>query len=174
MTLKDFMAPGETIRFSSSTPVNYQGQQYNFYITNRRLIWHKLKGMVFKKDNFICEAIENVTNIEYKEMGLLTKKGVIKIAIGNRKLEFNGSVPTIRAIYGEAQSLILSPEEARQNKELVIKHELKHVIEEKKAEKKPEVKRKSSKVQRCSKCDSKVSKNAVFCPSCGKALREKK
>lgn len=168
MALQDFLAPGESIRFSTSAPINYQGQPYIFYITNRRIIWHRLKGMIFKKDNFICEAIENVTNIEYKEMGLLTKKGVIKIAIGNRKIEFNGSVPTIRAIYGEAQSLILSPEETRQSKELIIKHELKHVIEGNKTE----VKRKKPTLQRCSKCDSKVSKNAIFCASCGKAIRK--
>jgi len=170
MPLQDFLSPGETIRFSSSTMVNYQGKRYNFYITNRRLMWHRIEGMVFKKDDFVCEAIENVTNIAYKEIGLLSKKGVIKIAIGGRNLEFSGSVPTIRAIYGEAQSLILSPEEARKSKQVTVEQIIRHKV----AGKRPSTRRKISRIKKCKKCGSRVSRNAVFCPKCGKALKKKK
>lgn len=106
MPLEDFLAPGENIRYSSPGPVEYQGDFYDFYITDRRLLWHKRTGMVFKKDKFVAEIIENVRGTNYEEKGIIGKKGIIKIQMGDRRLEFSGSPKSIRAIYSQMQALM--------------------------------------------------------------------
>lgn len=106
MPLRDFLSPDETIKFRSPTMIDYQGDDYNFYITNRRLIWHRQKGLIFRKDNFVCEMLDNVNAISYKEEGLIIKNATIKVNIGNRQLPFTGSRDSMRAIYNEMQALI--------------------------------------------------------------------
>jgi len=99
------LAPGENVRYASPEPVEYQGDFYDFYITDRRLLWHKRTGLIFKKDKFVAEVIENVSGISYEEKGIISKKGIIKIQMGDRKLEFSGSLKSIRAIYSQMQAL---------------------------------------------------------------------
>lgn len=104
MPLEDFLAPGESIHYRSPTKVEYQGDLYGFYITDRRLIWHKREGLVLKKDKFVSEVLENVEGIKYYEKGVISKKGFIEIQMKNKKLTFSGPVQAIRAIYSEMQA----------------------------------------------------------------------
>ena len=106
MPLADFLTPGENIRYRSPTRVEYQDDDYDLYITDRRIIWHKQEGMVFKKDKLVSEKLENVSGINYEEKGLFGKRGIIQIRMGRRKLEFSGSPTSIRAIYSEMQALM--------------------------------------------------------------------
>lgn len=106
MPIEKVLAPGENIRYKSPKPVDFQGDKYYFYITDRRLIWHKETGAIFKKDNFVSVVIENVKEIKYSEKGLLSKKGIIEIIMKDRKYEFSGPVDTIIAIYNEMQALM--------------------------------------------------------------------
>jgi hypothetical protein len=101
-----FLAPGENIRYRSPAPVEYQGDSYDFYITDRRLMWHKRTGLVFKKDKFTTEVLENVTAIKYSEKGIINKKGLIEVHLGDRTLPFQGQLATIRAIYSHVQALM--------------------------------------------------------------------
>lgn len=110
MPLQDFLTPDEVVRYQSPTPIEYQGDFYDFYISNKRLIWHKRTGLIFKKDNFVCEMLEHVKSINFKEEGIFNKKGFIHIVMGDRKLAFAGNLVAMRAIYNEAQSLIMIPE----------------------------------------------------------------
>lgn len=106
MVLNDFIAPDETIRYSSNAPVEYMGDLFDFHLTNKRLIWHKRKGLVFKKDNFIAEIIEKVSQIQFKEEGIFNKKGTIILLMGDRKKEFSGKLKNIRVLYSELQALM--------------------------------------------------------------------
>lgn len=106
MALEDFLAPGENVRYRSPQPVEFQGDRYNFYITDRRLIWHMQTGLIFKKDKIVAQVLENVTEIKYLEKGIISKKGIIEVQLGDRKHEFSGPIGAIRAIYSEMQALM--------------------------------------------------------------------
>jgi len=104
MGVEQFLAPGENIRFSSPTSVSFQGDQYSVVITDRRILWYKSKGLVFKKNSFVAVPIEQVKNIVYEEKGLLTKTAIIKVELASRRYEFSGKADSIKAIYGEMQA----------------------------------------------------------------------
>jgi len=104
MALEDYLSPGENITFASPTLVEYQGDLYEFYITDRRLIWYIRKGLIFKSDRVITENIGNVQGISYKEEGIFRKRGVIVVETDVKKLEFSGSREAMRAIYSEMQA----------------------------------------------------------------------
>ena len=106
MPLEDFLMPGENVRFSSLEPIDYQGGKYNFLITDRRLLFHLNKGLLFKKDKVISENIGDVVDLTYDEKGRLSKKGFIKITTNRKKLEFGGKRDSIMAIYQELQTMI--------------------------------------------------------------------
>lgn len=104
MPLKDFLMPGEIVRFSSPQPVRYLGENYEFFITDRRLLWYKRKGLIFRKDKVISESVGDIIDMTYEEKGIISKKGLIKITTGRKNLEFGGALKTIKAIYSELQS----------------------------------------------------------------------
>lgn len=106
MPLEDFLMPGENIRYRSPTPVEYQGDTYEFHITDRRLLWYKRAGLIFKSDKIITESIGDVVEIKYEERGILSKKGVIQIVTSRKPLAFSGSREAIRAIYSELQTYL--------------------------------------------------------------------
>lgn len=106
MSVHEFLSPDETIRYSSAEPVEFMGDVFDFYLTNKRLIWHKKTGFIFKKNHFVAETIEKVNNIQFKEEGIFRKKGTIIIVLGDRKKEFSGDLKNIRVLYGEVQALM--------------------------------------------------------------------
>jgi len=104
MGVEQFLAPGENIRFSSPTSVSFQGDFYTLLITDRRILWYKTKGLLFKKNSFVGVPIEQVQNITYKEKGLARKKAFVTIQMGSKNYEFSGALDMIKAVYGELQS----------------------------------------------------------------------
>ena len=111
MALEDFLQPSESIQYRSSEEIEYQGEKYYFYITNVRLMWHKRKGRIFKKDAFVAAALESVREISYKETGLINKKATIKIDMKEgTSRSFTSKPASIRAIYSEIQPFLMKPE----------------------------------------------------------------
>ncbi|MCL4337757.1 MAG: hypothetical protein M1129_05575 [Candidatus Thermoplasmatota archaeon] len=104
MGVEQFLAPGENVRYTSPTSVSFQGDVYTLLITDRRILWHKTKGLLFKKNNFVGVPIEQVKNIGYQEKGLARKKAFITIEMGNKSYEFSGAAESMKAVYGELQS----------------------------------------------------------------------
>lgn len=104
MPLEDFLMPGENVRYSSPEMVEYQGDAYEFCVTDRRLIWYKRTGLIFKSDKVVTENIGDVEGIRYEEKGMIRKKGIIKITTTRKTLEFSGFKDPMRAIYSELQS----------------------------------------------------------------------
>ena len=106
MPLEDFLMPGEGVRYSSPLPVDYQGGQYYFLITDRRVIWHRQTGMIFKKDNVISENISDIVDMAYNEKGIISKKGLVNLTTTRKKIEFAGKKEAILEIYKELQQFI--------------------------------------------------------------------
>ena len=104
MGVEQFLAPGENVRYTSPSPVNFQGETYTMLITDRRIMWHKTKGLLFKKNSFVAVPIEQIKDIRYEEKGLLTKSANVTLLLLDKKYDFSGSRESMKAIYGELQA----------------------------------------------------------------------
>lgn len=105
LTLQEFLFPQEAIKYQSQRPIKYGGQDYVLYITNRRVIGHKLRGFIFKKDKVFSVALEEISNLKYDEKGLVHKKGVLAIETLDQKLrfEFEGGIEDVKVVWQEMQ-----------------------------------------------------------------------
>lgn len=106
MVLKDFLLPGEVIIFQSGK-VKTLNDHFVFYITDQRILLHRRRGVVLKKDRVISERIENIRTLDYDEKGVMKKKGVLHIETISKKMEpIEGRVPDIKAIWQELHKYI--------------------------------------------------------------------
>jgi len=106
LVLTDFLYPGETIVFQSNK-IESLNDNFFFYITDQRILLHRRRGVLFKKDRIISERIENVSTMQYTETGVLRKKGVLRIDTYSKKMDpLVGSVVDIKAIWQELQKYI--------------------------------------------------------------------
>lgn len=106
MVLEDFLLPGEVIIFQSGN-VRSLNDRFVFYITDQRILLHRRRGVVLKKDRVISERIENIRTLNYDEKGLVKKKGVLRIETISKKMEpIEGKAPDIKAIWQELQKYI--------------------------------------------------------------------
>jgi hypothetical protein len=106
LVLEDFLLPGEVIIFQSRK-VKSLNDHFIFYITDQRILLHRRRGVVFKKDRVISERIENIRTLDYDEKGRLRKKGLLHIETISKKMEpIEGKVPDMKAIWQELQKYI--------------------------------------------------------------------
>lgn len=109
MALRDFLNSDETIKFQSPGPVEYQGGWYDLLVTDKRVVWYRRDGLIFKKDNFICEYLDNVKSIGFKEEGILNRRGTVILSTGAGEKRFSGPLTAMRALMNETQNLIQQP-----------------------------------------------------------------
>ena len=106
MVLSDFLYPGEMIVFQSNK-IESLNDNFFFYITDQRILLHRRRGVLFKRDRIIAERIENINSMQYGEMGILRKKGVLRIETLTKKMDpIVGKVADIKAIWQEMQKYI--------------------------------------------------------------------
>jgi len=109
MGLDEYLLPGEEIRFQSPTEVEYGGEKYTLYLTNKRLILYKQKGLgpitlgPFKRDLIVTEKIKDIEALRYKEEGIIAKKGIIEINTKTRKFFISGKASQMKALYQALQ-----------------------------------------------------------------------
>jgi len=90
--------PGEEIIYRGPN-VNYAGDYYDLFLTNKRLILYKESGLIFKRTHLVSEKLKDIQNIMYRESGLIAKKGIVEIQIGARKIQLTGKANTMKALY---------------------------------------------------------------------------
>jgi hypothetical protein len=106
VVLEDFLLPGEVIIFQSGK-VKTLNDRFIFYITDQRILLHRRRGVLLKKDRVISERLENIRTLYYDEKGLVKKKGVLRIETLSKKMEpIEGKVLDIKAIWQELQKYI--------------------------------------------------------------------
>lgn len=110
MALKDFLQTDETIKYRSPNWVEFQGADYDLLVTDKRLIWYRQDGLIFKKDNFISEWLDNVKSVSFKEEGILNKRGTVILSASSGEKRFSGRLSVMRALLNEVQSLIAKPQ----------------------------------------------------------------
>ncbi|MDG6223342.1 MAG: hypothetical protein IAX21_03260 [Candidatus Bathyarchaeota archaeon] len=103
MVLSDFLYPDETIVFQSRK-IESLNDNFFFYITDQRILLHRRRGVMFKKDRIISERLENISTMQYTEVGVLRKKGVLRIDTYSKKMDpIVGNVSDVKAIWQEMQ-----------------------------------------------------------------------
>jgi hypothetical protein len=106
LVLADFLYPGETVVFQSGK-VRTLNDVFFFYITDQRMLLHRRRGVMFKKDRIVAERLEDVRTMQYTEEGVLRKKGVLRIETLSKKMEpIVGKVSDIKGIWQEMQKYI--------------------------------------------------------------------
>ena len=106
MVLTDFLYPGETIVFQSNK-IESLNDNFFLYITDQRILLHRRRGVLFKKDRIIAERIEDIRTMQYGERGVLRKRGVLRIETYSKKMDpIVGKVADVKAIWQEMQKYI--------------------------------------------------------------------
>ncbi len=106
LVLEDFLFPGETVIFQSGK-VKTLRENFDFYVTDQRILLYRRRGVVFKKDRIIAERIEDIRTLHYYEKGIARKKGVLSIETLSKKMEpIEGKIEDIKAIWQEIQKHI--------------------------------------------------------------------
>ena len=106
LVLKDFLYPDETIVFQSGKIASLD-DVFFFYITDQRILLHRRRGVLVKKDRIIAERIEDIRTMHYGEKGIVRRRGVLRIETYSKKMEpIVGKVADIKAIWQEMQKYI--------------------------------------------------------------------
>lgn len=107
MGLQEFLFPQEEVKYQSPNTVQLAGQNdYVVYITNRRVIGHKIQGHIFKKDNVVSIALQEITDLVYEEKGL-PKKGVLNIiTVTKKEGPFKGKPEDMKVLWREMQKYL--------------------------------------------------------------------
>jgi hypothetical protein len=96
--IEKYLTAGENVIYKTSG-VNMGGETYNLFVTNKRVILFKEKGLVFKKAEVIAYNMKDMQNVIYKEEGLIRKKGILWIDLPRARIEITGGSDVIRGAY---------------------------------------------------------------------------
>ena len=159
MPLEDYLMPNENIRYQSDFDIGYGGKFYTVVLTDIRLILYARKGLIFKSDDVVTEAIRDVQGIKYKETGMFIKSSFLEIS-SKSKIILSGNQVAIKTLY---QRLLpfLSPE-LRQPTQNV------YMPQPSPAYAIPAQQTSTVSSKFCSNCGIELSSNSRFCNSCGK------
>lgn len=106
MVLSEFLYPGEGIIFQSNK-IESLNDNFFFFITDQRILLYRRRGILFKKDRIIAERLEDVRSMQYGEIGVVRRKGILRIETYSKKMDpIVGKVADIKAIWQEMQKYI--------------------------------------------------------------------
>ncbi len=156
MPLEDYLMPYENIRYQSDFDVFYAGKQYMVILTDARLVLYSRRGLVFKSDDVVTEAIRDIQGIKYKERGIIFKKSYLEV-LSQSKIILEGKQASIKTLF---QRLLpfLSPElRATQSYQAPLQSN----------DITPMSQTVSSSFHYCPSCGIELSANEKFCHNCG-------
>jgi len=98
MSVESYLMPGEEIQYKTAN-VEMGGSTYDLYVTNKRVVLFKARGLVFKKADLLAYKMSDIQNVTYREEGLAFKKGVLGIELAKARIEVKGKSDAIRGAY---------------------------------------------------------------------------
>jgi len=98
MPINDFLVPEEQIKFIGTKEIEYSNRKYTLCITNKRILLYKKSGIVNKCEDIICEKIDRLEGLEYKEKGGLFNLAKITIR-GGIKIDIKGHSEEVKKIF---------------------------------------------------------------------------
>lgn len=105
MPLRDFLVPEEEIKIVCKRDIEYANKKYDLFITNKRILLYKERGVLNKSEDVICERLERLEGLEYKEKGGLLNLGKISIK-GGIKIDIKGPSQEVRNMFKVLESLV--------------------------------------------------------------------
>lgn len=99
MSLEQYFSAGEEVVYQSPEHINYGGEKFAVYITDKRMLLHTIKGAIFKKEKVASEWLKDIVNTIYEEKGVFSKKGILVINTKSHPIRLEGKPDTIRAIW---------------------------------------------------------------------------
>ena len=98
MPLEDYLMPNEAIKYQSDFNVQYGDKFYTVILTDSQLIFYARRGLFFKGDDVVTEAVRDIQGIKYKETGMLVKSSHLLI-VGKTQMDLTGNQASIKALY---------------------------------------------------------------------------
>ncbi len=106
MPLRDYLVPEEQIKFICKRDIEYANKKYFLVITNKRILLYKERGILNKSEDIICEKLERLGGLEYKEKrGLLFDLAKISIT-GGMKIDIKGPSEEVKSMFHVLECLI--------------------------------------------------------------------
>lgn len=161
MPLEEFLFPNERIEYSTLPEIEYAGDGgFQFFITNQRAILFATRGMLFKRDHIISRAISEISEIAYKEKGLI-KMGHLFIRSEKGNLEFKGKPEVVKEItkllQNKLETVKLKEDRPLQSVQINVQSPALQ----------KEVVTKEIVMIPCEYCQGLMPQTSVFCPNCG-------
>ncbi len=97
--------PGEQIIFECNQDIEYASKKYKLFITNKRILLYKERGIFNKYEDIICEKVERLGGLEYKEKGGLFNLAKVSIK-GGLKLDIKGPSKEVKDMFQILECLI--------------------------------------------------------------------
>jgi hypothetical protein len=99
LTLRNFLMPGEEIKFQSSRQVRYGAKSYRVILSDRRILLYARRGVLFKNDDIISQKLNELQGVKYSEQGIVGKKGVIRVQSLRTEMDLSGPADEIKTLY---------------------------------------------------------------------------
>jgi len=148
-------------KYQSEFNVQYGDKFYTVILTDIRLILYARRGLIFKGDDVITEAIRDVQGIKYKETGIFVKTAHLVVQ-SKATIDLTGNQASIKTLY-QRLLLFLSPE-LQQPAPTMYVPQAQPVYQI------PTQQTAYSTDKFCSNCGIEVVPNSKFCNNCGKPL----
>ncbi len=99
MTLRDYLMPGEEIRFRSSHNVRFGGKRYEVLLSDRRILLFARRGALFKSDDVVSQKLGDLQGVKYSEKGIIDKRGTIHVQSLKSEMDLTGPAEEIKTLY---------------------------------------------------------------------------
>lgn len=99
MTLRDYLMPGEEIRFHSAHPVRFGAKSYHVILSDRRILLFARRGALFKNDDIVSQKLDELQGVKYSERGIIGKRGTIRVQGHKTEMDLTGPALEIKTLY---------------------------------------------------------------------------
>lgn len=109
MPIENYLLGDEKVLFWSDFQVTYKEVKYKVYITNLRLLLYSETGLIFKKEDVITENWRQITGLQFKEIGTISKRGIFKFISNKGEVELEGPANGMRGLFKAVQRQTINP-----------------------------------------------------------------
>ena len=99
MPLRDYLMPGEEVKFQSDSSVRYGNKPYKVILSDRRILLYAQRGTLSKNDDIVTQKLTELQAVKYTEKGLITKRGTIRVQSSKTEMDLTGPAEEIKALY---------------------------------------------------------------------------
>jgi hypothetical protein len=106
MSLRDYLMPGEEIRFQSNGNIRYGNKPYRVILSDRRILLYARRGALFKTDDVVTRKFNDLQGVRYTEQGLISKRGVIHVQGITSEMALSGPAGEIKTLYQQMMQFL--------------------------------------------------------------------